>query len=545
MNRVLRHVGEFAILVFTLLTISHSPAAHAQGHPSSPTTTSREAGCAALLGADFSQIQDAPAQVSAAMLVQSSEGTPSFCRVEGYVAPQVGFALLLPLSTWNGKLLEVGCGGWCGSADPERCDASLKRGYACITTDMGHRGAGGLWFRNNLQGQIDFSYRATHVTAVAGKAIASRFYGNDPRLSYFMGCSTGGYQGLVEAQRFPWDFNGIVAGAPDMDESDLAMRGLWIKRNFLDEHGRPLFDSDALQLIHRAALKQCTLGDGLEDGVVRDPVGCKFESRQLECKGNEKKAGCLSARQVRALTAIYGNPETSDGKTISTRGVLPGSELLWSHSFETTWGDIYFRDTALLAVAGKEWTSSDFDFDRDYKRTGAGVIFNDTNPDLRRFKAAGGKLISYQGANDTLEMPGAIVDYYETVERTMGGRTATQNFFRLFVVPGMNHCTGGDGAFAIDYLSYLEAWVEHRNAPDKLIGAHVSDRYLLTQPSKWFGSDASPDDRMWEAAFGLEFPLSTAIPVQFTRPVYPYPTVVEYSGHGDRNSAGSFRPTLR
>jgi hypothetical protein len=521
------------------LALGIASAAEAQTTPSSPTASDRGVSCVALQSVNFADIQGAPTQVTRAKFLDSAEGGTSYCQVEGYVVPQVGFVLLLPASNWNRKFIEVGCGGWCGTLSPKSCESSLRRGYACIATDMGHTGAGGLWLRDNLQGQIDFSYRATHVTSVAGKAIASRFYRSNPRFSYFMGCSTGGYQGMVEAQRFPWDFNGIIAGAPDMDESDLAVRGIWLKRHFLDMHGRPLFDIQALRLIHAAALKQCSLGDGLEDGTVRNPVACKFEPKKLECKSSGTSE-CLTPEQVRALAALYGTPVTSKGESISSRGVFPGSELQWLESFQTTWGDTYFRDTALLAIPGREWSYLDFDFDRDYQRSGTGVIFADTNPDLRRFKAAGGKLISYQGANDTAGIPGAIIDYYETVERTMGGRAATLDFFRLFVVPGMRHCSGGDGAYAIDYLSYLEAWVEQGNPPEKLVGAHVDDEYLLAHPVWWMGADASPEDRIWAAAFGLTFPLDLTIPISFTRPVYPYPMVSRYSGHGNPNAAASF-----
>ena len=162
-------------------------------------------------------------------------------------------------------------------------------------------------------------------------------------------------------------------------------------------------------------------------------------------------------------------------------------------------------------MTGKDWKYTDFDFDRDYARSGVGVIFADTNPDLRKFKAAGGKLISYQGGNDALQIPGAIFDYYETVERTMGGRARTQDFFRLFAIPGMNHCTGGDGVFAFDYLGYLEAWVERGQAPDVMIGTH------LPGPSQ-------------------------APPKTFTRPVYPCPLHARYKGTGDPNDAANFVP---
>ena len=215
-----------------------------------------DARCRALATADFSTVPDAPTRISEATLAKDVQGLTGkaqvsedlaraigqvqpTCRVSGYVAPNAGFVLLLPASQWNGKLLHVGCGGWCGSTDYVPRSCALHPGYACVGTDMGHRGAGGLWSRNNLQGQTDFEYRATHAVTVAAKAILQRFYATAPSKSYFMGCSTGGYQAMIEAQRFPWDFDGIIAGAPDMDESDLAVRGLWANGVFWGTMANP------------------------------------------------------------------------------------------------------------------------------------------------------------------------------------------------------------------------------------------------------------------------------------------------------------------
>ena len=260
------------------------------------------------------------------------------------------------------------------------------------------------------------------------------------------------------------------------------------------------------------------MDDGVKDGIIGDPMHCKFDPQELACKTGETRH-CLTASQVQAVKNIYGAPTTSKrcAAFLARRdaGIRAVSR---TEMFAHTWGDEYFKDTALLTVLGKEWKYTDFDFDKDYPRTGAGVLFSDTNPDLRKFKAAGGKLISYQGGNDTSEIPGAIVDYYEAVEKTMGGRAATQDFFRFFIIPGMNHCTGGDGVFAFDYLQYMEAWVEQGRAPDVMIGAHVTG---LTPSGGWT----------------LKYPLDPGAPVAFTRPVYPYPLHAKYKGVGDPNDA--------
>jgi hypothetical protein len=221
---------------------------------------------------------------------------------------------------------------------------------------------------------------------------------------------------------------------------------------------------------------------------------------------------------------IYSRPVNSKGQPITAPGtVFPGSELDWTEAFSETWGDEFFKDTAILSAPGKEWKYTDFDFDHDYQRSGMSLLYADTNPDLRKFKDAGGKLLSYQGGTDTVEIPGAVFAYYETVEKVMGGRQATQDFYRLFTIPGMNHCTGGEGPFAIDYLSYLEAWVEHGKAPDMMIGAHVSGL------------------KGYEGA-SLKMPLDPSTPVTFRRPVYPYPLHAKYKGTGDPNDAANYSP---
>ena len=463
-------------------------------------------------------------------------GIQPLCHVSGYVVPNVAFELLLPAAHWNGRFLHVGCGGMCGTIVLHAQDviACARHGeYACIATDTGHTSSNdGLWLRNNLQGQIDFDHRATHVTALAGKAITERYYKEKPKFSYFDGCSTGGYQALVEAQRYPRDFNGIIAGAPDMDEADLAIRSVWIKKHFLDAQGKPRLSSADIDLLHKAVLARCDLDDGVKDGIISDPVHCDFDPSEIQCNAR-KTSRCLDASQVEAVRNIYGSPKNSRGDVISTRGVLPGSELNWSRYYaQDTWAEIYFRQMWPLSKPGTQWRYEEFDFDLDEPRSGVGVLFADTNPDLRKFKAYGGKLISYQGTNDEEEIPGAIFDYYETVEKTMGGRAATQQFFRLFAMPGMNHCSTGVGADAADFLEALESWVERGEAPSQILSGHFKN--------------VSPAEAY---AFGKPYPYRMLPPnmtneLSFSRPLYPYPQYPKYKGSGDPNRAENFAPAL-
>ena len=498
--------------------------------------------CTEMKFADFSRVEDAPAQILAAVVIEADKSTPAYCRIQGYVMPQVRFEIRLPLSNWNGKLLEVGDGGWGGDMFLFFCTGPLRKGYACIASDMGHTGASGLalWARNNVQAQVDFGYRATHVTALIGKQIVRTYYGKLPAKSMMFGCSTGGYQGMVEAQRFPWDFDGIVAVAPDMgSEADLSMRIVWKLQQLTDKDGHPTFRLPDLELLHNAALRACDLSDGVKDGVIGDPVGCRFDPSVLACtEGHHSE--CLNDQQIRAAKNIYAGPTTSAGVRISTSGPLPGTELDWAETKNST-AEVaeFFKYVLFNPSPGPDWTIRDFDFDHDYQRLGMGALFTDSDPDLRKFKAAGAKLLVAQGGGDPLEFPGGILDYYATVNRTMGGAASTKDFFRLFVVPGMKHCSGGDGAFAVDYLSYLEEWVDKNRAPDRMIGAHVDSDYLL-QHSEDDGS--SLRDRIWFSAVKLPIPLDADAPVTFTRPIYPYPLLARYKGSGDPNDAQNFGP---
>jgi hypothetical protein len=533
--------GRVMRALHTLMTCLALGVAVGAAHAQTPAGTNA---CQALMSQDFSHVQDAPLQLTEARVVPAQGKTPAYCRVTGYVWPQVGIEMHLPMSAWNGKFMEVGDGGYGGDMYLFLCEGPVRRGYACIASDMGHKGATtlGLWGENNLEAQADWGFRATHVTALAGRALVHAFYAKPPSRSYMYGCSTGGYQGLVESQRFPWDFDGIVAIAPDAEsEADISMRQVWKFRQLLDAQGTPLFSTADLEVLHKAALEACDMDDGVRDGLISNPFGCRFDPGVLACKAGESR-GCLNSAQIAAARNIYAGPHTTAGVPISTRGVFPGSEMDWGTDADAS-GEVsqFFKYLLYRPAAGVSWRIQDFDFDHDYQRLGLGAMYTDSNPDLRRFKAAGAKLLVAQGGYDGLEIPGAIFDYYESVERTMGGRSATMDFFRLFLVPGMRHCSAGDGAFAVDYLRYLEAWVEQGRAPELMVGAHVDTDYLLKQTS---AEDGSPRDRVWTAAFHLAYPLDADVPVTFTRPFYPYPAYAKYTGKGDSKDARNFVPVI-
>ena len=287
--------------------------------------------CASLLQADFAAVPDAPTQLTAAATVAARDSVPAYCRVQGYVRSNVRFELWLPTENWNGKLMLEGCGGFCGTLDyVERCNTRLERGYACISTDMGHTSTvyDGKWAYNNREAEIDFGYRATHVTAVAGKAIATAFYSRPPQSAYYHGCSTGGRQGLVSAQRFPADFDGIIAGAPVLRMPSSGLVLAWAMRAMRDPQGRRIVTPREAQLLHRAVLQRCDARDGLADGIIGDPRDCDFDPAMLACaKGGSTE--CLTPPQVAAFRKVYDGPRSSDGRRVFPGGMPRGSELNW------------------------------------------------------------------------------------------------------------------------------------------------------------------------------------------------------------------------
>jgi feruloyl esterase len=539
-------VNRRASLVVLAATLAAFGTAHAE------TASDPVARCTAIGKTDFSRLEDAPTQITATSFVALSNATAGYCQVSGYVTPNVGFILRLPSNGWNGKFMEQGCGGYCGSAEIflPVCDHALKRGYACIVSDNGHQStpSDAKWAYNDLQAQLDHGYRGAHVTALAGKAIVENYYVRKPKRSYFVGCSAGGRQALMEAQRFPWDFDGIIAGSPSVSVPEHHMAMLWGNRAFTDKAGVPLFGHRELELLHNAVVAKCDLNDGLRDGLIGDPRRCGFDPSELLCKVGSQGA-CLSAAQVDAAKRIYGGPTTSSGESIySGGGLMKGSESTWLEQLAGAPGDIrqyytfpgeVFRYAAFMPSPGPNWKSEDFDFDHDYKRLGVSEGLNAAvNPDLRRFKAAGGKLLSYGGWSDVVGVPLAAVDYYETAEKTMGGRMPTQEFYRFFMLSGMGHCTFGDGAFAVDWLGYLEAWVEEGRVPFKVLSSHVE------AAGGALGSSDDATKVFLQRMGGWDYPLDPAA-IKFSRPVYPYPTMTRYLGHGDHTDAANFGPTER
>lgn len=519
-ERVVASRWWFAIAI----TIGMLCAAPGATHAASSDETA--ATCESLKAVDFGNIQDAAAQITATQVVAAVGEVPEHCRVEGYVAPTVGFLLRLPGKTaWNGKFSHMAPGGYGGSLEAMGpwCDDALRRGYACITQNTGHwsKSTQAAWAYNNLQAEFDYGIRAAHVATLAGKAITERFYAAPPKYSYFMGCSGGGKQALVQAQRFPWNYDGIVAVEP----SNTTITGvvlLWNAIAMHDVDGRPLFTQTDIQTLHDGAVAQCDKLDGLKDGVIGEPLQCDFDPGALLCKRGQLSA-CLTSRQIEAVRKVYSGPQTSAGRKIFFPA-LPGGEKGMYFTGGATGIDYkrqYWQYMGFTPDPGPAWKATDFDFDVDWKRAYLmdSILVASDNPDLRKLRAEGSKLMIIQGLEDAgLPGPLATLDYYEAVEKVMGGREETQKNVRLFMVPGRSHCRRGDGAAAIDMLGNIEAWVEQGRAPDMIIGAHETSDELID-------------------FVRLPKDLKSA---KFTRPHFPYPLRARYKGHGDPNDYRSF-----
>ncbi|MBM3515305.1 MAG: tannase/feruloyl esterase family alpha/beta hydrolase [Alphaproteobacteria bacterium] len=490
------------------------------------------AGLNAAAEARLVTLKDGPTKIIAASVVAAAGDLPEYCKVEGVVAPNIGFELRLPTTAWNGKFLHSGCGGYCGFIGFDRAHPALARGYAVVASDMGHRGQTWLFAYNNIQGEIDFGFRATHVVTVAAKEIIDVFYGKRAARNYYSGCSTGGRQGMVEAQRFPYDFDGLIAGAPVSDETgDGMLFVVWNPLANLDKNGKPIMSPKKLPMIHAAVMAKCDALDGLKDNLLQDPRKCDWKPSEIACRSDRGGDDCLTRAEIGVVEKIYSGATNSKGEPWYF-GMQRGSEYTWTPEFigpegrpgqwldgPSSFGEEFattlpfFYDPAIGTKAGT------YDWDRDPPRRGLTEhLYNAQNPDLRTLKKAGAKLILYHGWDDDQIPPGLSVDYYETATRTMGGPEATMDFFRFFTVPGMLHCAGGPGGGEIDFLTAIENWVEKGQAPEQVIVHRLVDD--------------KPGPRPVHPLKAGQFDRS--------RPVYPYPAQARYKGTGDPDVAANW-----
>lgn len=455
--------------------------------------------CGQLASHDFSNVPDAPT-----VILTAAQVTPmgaAVCQVTGYIAPQEQFRLTLPVSGYTGRYLQQGCGGLCGedylgSADPGS-SAAAASAASCTTVahaaaasdamaegtdNQGHIGGetDALWAKDDPALRVSFGYASEHAMAQAAKAIITAYYGKPPAYSYYNGCSGGGREALVEAQRYPRDFNGILAGAPGNVEAQLlGVVPAWVIAVNTGSDGREILGSEKLPALHAAVVKAC----GVAGGLIEDPRSCDFNPATIQCPAGRDNSSCLSPAQVTVVRQFYLGPNDGHGHYLYPGGEPYGSELAWAGtatdpSSDTQWprdtfayqiGTTYLKNMGYWQTPPVSFQLSDFRFTvSDYdKLLPLAGIYNATDPDLSAFRQAGGKLIIYQGWADEKISPFGTVDYYRAVVQHAGGFTASQAFTRLYMIPGQYHCLSGGTPQATtgDLLGLLMKWTEQGTAP--------------------------------------------------------------------------------
>ena len=444
---------------------------------------------------------------------------PAFCRIEAVARPtpdsEIKFELWMPpADAWNGKFEGVGNGGYSGAIGYTALATALRRGYAAASTDTGHTGDDMKFGQGHPEKIVDWAYRSIHVMTETSKLIVRNHTGRFADHAYFVGCSSGGHQALSEAQRYPDDYDGIIAGDPANNRVRQTFGFLhsWIATHTRD--GAPIIPAAKLALLTRASIEACDALDGLKDGIIDDPRRCTFDPGRLQCRnGSGDDASCLTAPQVEAARKMYEgakNPRT--GEPIYT-GWPRGSESFGEAAIQS-WRQYVMDPPEPMRVGffrfflfhDPNWDYHTIDWDRDLAYAEQKLPFMAAvDRDLGPFKRRGGKLLMYTGSADPVVPPQDTVAYYEAVVKAMGGLDKTREFYRFFLAPGMGHCSGGPGPNQFDMLTALEQWVERNQPPDRIVATHSSSGKI---------------DR--------------------TRPLCVYPQVARWKGAGSTDEAANF-----
>src|SRR5215469_1517743 len=535
------------VATFIALCLISSTLGAAQNAPRVPREPEVQK-CARLVRLNLEEAPGGPALITSARLVDvpargleqwpittsgyGKMGVPittsirQYCDVAGYVAPQNKFELKLPLpSDWNQNFFFRACGGFCGYLEGRLCNSALARGYASVTGNGGHDSAlgfDGVWAANAPELQEDFGWRSNHVVALIAKSITTHYYGKPIKHSYMAGNSKGGQAVLLEAERFPEDFDGLMPSAPVYDYTGRSVIGAaWFAQAVSDGRGASVLDAAAVQAIHKSVLDHCGAQAGVEEGLVTDPPSCKWRPEMIACETGSSGPDCLNAKQVAAVKRLMTAATNSKGEVLYAYPYLPGTETQWegwnypgipSPGYPPRFANMdlpgeYLKYLADDKMRGKGSALS-FDFDRDPTTLErARRIYDATSVDLRAFKERGGKMLMWHGWADGSIMATSSIGYYEAVMKFMAGRRQTEDFFRLFLVPGVHHGGGGPGLTDFDALTALENWVEKGAAPEKLIACRSANSV-----------------------------------VERCRPAFPYPFLAHYSGNGEPKQADSFVP---
>jgi len=467
--------------------------------------------------------------------------TQGFCRIEAVARPVpgsiIGFEVWIPpADRWNHNFEGVGNGAYIGAISYGALANALQRGFAAASTDTGHTGSELSFAIGHPEKIVDWGYRAVHVMTEAAKLIIRDYTGSFPQHSYFNGCSTGGAQALAEVQRFPADYDGVVAGDPGNNRVHLNIGFLWAFAATHDSTGKSILPTSKLQLLHDAIIAACDASDGIKDGIISDPQACRFDPASLLCRGRETDT-CLTPLQVEAVRKVYQGPRNPRTGEQLIAGYSPGSESPPEDEYKGWKTYITDLNEPMRLDFWKYWVFNDpnwdwrtFDYDRDVAYADQKVAsVNASSTDVKAFKDRGGKVLMYSGWADPVGPPLDAVHYYEQVSSAMGGLQRTQDFFRLFLAPGMGHCAGGVGPQIFggaragndphvvppqinldpehDVLSALDHWVQMGTAPDYLIAIHL-------------GPNDVPDR---------------------TRRLCPYPSKAAWNGRGSPDEAANFR----
>jgi feruloyl esterase len=519
----MRVVGALFLAISAAAPVSAQPFAHATSSLAGYTVaeTTAQKACESLAAFKAEGVLTIQARV-----VPATADTPQHCRVTGVIDPEVGFEVNLP-DRWNQRFYMTGNGGLAGDAldTPTNADrtAALNNGFVHARTNTGHdsrKEPSGTFVLSNPQKAIDYAYRAVHVTADTAKKIATDYYARPITFSYWNSCSNGGRQGLLEAQRYPDDFDGIVANAPWVDQTGFTIGAMWNQKALTEAPMPPA----KLNLLADAAMAKCDAADGLKDGLIDDPRTCSFDpTRDVPaCRAGADTPDCLTPAQASAAKKIYDGPEAG-GKQIFP-GFMVGSEAVtvgfngvaasgWLNAIVPAKPDAAPADFNLAQGVMRylilDPPQPQYDFRAfDYARDTAVVerwskLADAKEPDLAKFRAGGGKLIMTYGWADQILQPMMGVNYYESMVAANG--SSTPDFARLFMMPGVAHCGGGVGPDRVDAVTAVIDWVEKGKAPDTLLASKVTDGKVVR-----------------------------------TRPLCPYPQVARYNGKGSIDDAANF-----
>ena len=449
--------------------------------------------------------------------IEGQAVTVPFCYVLGKISKEINFELLLP-SQWNERFLMSGGGGFVGNIQND-FRWTVNSGYATVGTDAGHKGSGieADWALNNMERQLDFGRLAIHLTAAVSKFVIHTYYCSDPAYSYFMGCSRGGGQAMVEAQQYAEDFDGIVAGAPAFSWPAIGAKFIQnTQKNYPDpkDPGKRVITKDNLQLLQKLILKQCDALDGVTDHIINDPRDCKFDFSKLPvCPGDQAGAGCFTSQQLVAIKTVYatltnnqdtiypGFPYGAENEEGSWDVWIAGTNPdLHNPSLHYMFGTNMFK---YLVFNNSEWDYSKYDFSNFFDETRyASAYLDATKADYTEFKKKKGKMIMYHGWNDPALSAFETIKHYEEAEQKDKN---IQSTIRLFLLPGVLHCGGGPGPDQVDWLRLIRDWVENDKVPERLVVSKMEkDKVIMT------------------------------------RPVFPYPKVAVYIGKGDTNLEKNF-----